>query len=131
MFVLLFLLAGSATAQKRTTNQRAGNTATSTTQGSGTGQSPEQYNTTAGDANTSTTAGNTQNSLPRNSNNQTNPTVGTGTTLDQNAGAASNAASPAVNSSPIPTKTDNASSVIRGDAPDVKANKIKPRKKNQ
>ncbi|MBD2701283.1 hypothetical protein IC229_11590 [Spirosoma sp. BT702] len=130
LFSLLLLMAGTAKAQQRSTNQKAGNTAASTTKGSGAGQSAEQYNTTEGDANTSTTTGTPKNSLPRNSNNQTNPTVGTGTTLDQNAGAASNSPSPAVSSDPIPTKTDNTSSVRQGTSTEVKAKKIKPPKEN-
>ncbi|GAB3998318.1 hypothetical protein GCM10028807_45690 [Spirosoma daeguense] len=133
MFSLMILTAGSVVAQQRNTNQKpAGNSTLSTTQGSGTGQSPEQYNTTAGDASSSTTStGVPQNSLPRNSNNQTNPTVGTGTTLDQNAGAGSNSPSPAVSPSPIPTKTDNTSSVREGGETGVKAKKIKPPKENK
>ncbi|GAB3714594.1 hypothetical protein GCM10027592_54510 [Spirosoma flavus] len=129
IFTMVLLMAGSAMAQQRSTNQKAGNTAASTTKGSGVGQSPELYNTTTGDASSNTTTGTPQNSLPRNSNNQTNPTVGTGTTLDQNAGAASNAPSSAVSSDPIPTKTDNTSSVKQGST-EVKAKKVKPPKEN-
>lgn len=130
MLGVVLLIGTSAVAQQNSNSRdTTGNRTTQPTTGNvGTGLTTDQVNaanaTAAGAADkgaTSTTRPNT--SVP-NSNNGTNAAVGTGNTLDQNAGsvtpgAGGNSVTPA-------TKTDNTSSVIKGHATDVKPKKIKP-----
>jgi hypothetical protein len=115
----MLLTAGTALAQQAT-NPAAG------TSVAGTGNTTEQYNAAAGQP----TQGSRPSTTTTNNNSGVAPTAGTGTTLDQTQAVSAGTPVPGAAPAETKTKVDNTPSVISGHSTDVKAKKIKPKKKN-